>query len=179
MIFTETKLKGAYIIDVEKIEDERGYFGRVFCKNEFDKVGIESNIAQTNMSFNPKKGTLRGMHYQVSPYEETKLVKCTSGAIFDCIVDLRKDSPTYLEWIGLELSEENNRMLFVPRDFAHGFITLKDNTAIQYFVSQFYAPGSEKGIKWDDPKINIQWPVDVAVISEKDNNHPYLNDQFI
>lgn len=179
MIFTETKLKGAYIIDVKKIEDERGYFGRVFCKNEFDEVGIESNIAQTNMSFNPKKGTLRGMHYQVSPYEETKLVKCTSGAIFDCIVDLRKDSPTYLEWIGVELTEENNRMLFVPRDFAHGFITLKDNTAIQYFVSQFYAPGAEKGIKWDDPKINIQWPVDVAVISEKDNNHPYLNDQFL
>ncbi|MDO6439802.1 dTDP-4-dehydrorhamnose 3,5-epimerase [Cyclobacterium sp. 1_MG-2023] len=179
MIFTETKLKGAYIIDVKKIEDERGYFGRVFCKNEFDEVGIESNIAQTNMSFNPKKGTLRGMHYQVTPYEETKLVKCTSGAIFDCIVDLRKDSPTYLEWIGVELTEENNRMLFVPRDFAHGFITLKDNTAIQYFVSQFYAPGAEKGIKWDDPKINIQWPIDVAVISEKDNNHPYLNDQFL
>lgn len=179
MIFTETKLKGAYIIDVKKIEDERGYFGRVFCKNEFDEVGIESNIAQTNMSFNPKKGTLRGMHYQVSPYEETKLVKCTSGAIYDCIVDLRKDSPTYLEWIGVELTEENNRMLFVPRDFAHGFITLKDNTAIQYFVSQFYAPGAEKGIKWDDPKINIQWPIDVAVISEKDNNHPYLNDQFL
>ena len=179
MIFTETKLKGAYIIDVEKIEDERGFFGRVYCKKEFDKVGIESNIAQTNMSFNPKKGTLRGMHYQVSPYEETKLVKCTSGAIYDCIIDLRKDSPTYLEWIGVELTEENNRMLFVPRDFAHGFITLKDNTAIQYFVSQFYAPGAERGIKWDDPKINIQWPADVAVISEKDNNHPYLNDQFI
>lgn len=164
---------------MNKIEDERGYFGRVFCKKEFDEIGIESNIAQTNMSFNPKKGTLRGMHYQVSPYEETKLVKCTSGAIYDCIVDLRKDSPTYMEWIGVELTQENNRMLFVPRDFAHGFITLEDNTAIQYFVSQFYAPGAEKGIKWDDPKINIKWPVDVDVISEKDNNHPYLNDQLL
>ena len=174
MIFTETDLKGAYIIDVNKIVDERGYFGRTFCKKEFENNGLEPNIAQANMSFNHKKGTLRGMHYQVSPYEETKLVKCTSGAIFDVIVDLRKDSPTYLKWTGVELSEENNRMLYVPRDFAHGFITLTDNTAIQYLVSEFYAPGSEKGIKWDDPKFNIKWPIDIAVISEKDNAHPYF-----
>jgi len=175
MIFTETGLKGAYIIDINKLADDRGYFARTFCKNEFDKVGLEPNIAQTNMSFNPKKGTLRGMHYQVSPYEETKLVKCTSGAIYDIIIDLRKDSPTYFKWIGVELSEDNNRMLYVPKDFAHGFITLADNTAIQYMVSQFYAPGAEKGIKWDDPKFNIHWPIDIAVISEKDNTHPYFN----
>ncbi|WP_339925363.1 dTDP-4-dehydrorhamnose 3,5-epimerase [uncultured Cyclobacterium sp.] len=175
MIFTETELKGAYIIDINKIADERGYFARTFCKNEFEKIGLEANIAQANMSFNPKKGTLRGMHYQVAPYEETKLVKCVSGAIFDIIVDIRKDSPTYSKWTGVELSEENNRMLFVPRGFAHGFITLEDNTAIQYMVSQFYTPGAEKGIKWDDPKFNIQWPIDIAVISEKDNTHPYFN----
>jgi dTDP-4-dehydrorhamnose 3,5-epimerase len=175
MIFTETDLKGAYIIDLNKIEDDRGYFGRTFCKNEFEKMGLETNIAQANMSFNHKKGTLRGMHYQVSPYEETKLVKCTSGAIFDIIVDLRKDSPTYLKWTGVELSQANDRMLYVPRDFAHGFITLTDDTAIQYLVSEFYAPGSEKGIKWDDPKFNIKWPIDIAVISDKDNSHPYFN----
>lgn len=175
MIFTETGLKGAYIIDINKLADDRGYFARTFCKNEFEKIGLEPNIAQTNMSFNPKKGTLRGMHYQVSPYEETKLVKCTSGAIYDIIIDLRKDSPTYFKWIGVELSEDNNRMLYVPKDFAHGFITLADNTVIQYMVSQFYAPGAEKGIKWDDPQFNIQWPIAITVISEKDNAHPYFN----
>ena len=175
MIFTETELKGAYIIDIDKIVDDRGFFARTFCKQEFEKVGLDPNIAQANMSFNPKKGTLRGMHYQVAPYEETKLIKCVSGAIFDIIVDLREDSPTYLKWTGVELSDKNHRMFYVPRGFAHGFITLEDNTAIQYMVSQFYAPGAEKGIKWDDPKFNIQWPIDIAVISEKDNSHPYFN----
>ncbi|WP_439481872.1 dTDP-4-dehydrorhamnose 3,5-epimerase [Cyclobacterium plantarum] len=174
MIFTETELKGAFILEVERIVDERGFFGRTFCQKEFEKHGLETGIAQANMSFNKKKGTVRGMHYQVAPYQETKLVKCTSGAIYDIIIDLREDSSTYGKWIGVELSGENNRMLYVPKDFAHGFITLEDNTSIQYLVSQFYTPGSERGIKWDDPKFDLKWPIEVSVISEKDNSHPYF-----
>ncbi|MFC4873658.1 dTDP-4-dehydrorhamnose 3,5-epimerase [Negadavirga shengliensis] len=175
MIFTETPLKGAYIVDIEKIEDERGFFGRSFCEREFEKQGLEKGLVQANVSFNKKKGTLRGMHYQIAPYEETKLVRCTGGAIFDVIVDLREDSPTYKKWFGVELTAGNYRMLYVPRQFAHGYITLEDNSAVNYMVSQFYAPGSERGIKYDDPQFGIKWPVEVQVISEKDNSHSYFN----
>ncbi|QHT69797.1 dTDP-4-dehydrorhamnose 3,5-epimerase [Rhodocytophaga rosea] len=172
MIFTETKLKGAFIVDVKRIEDERGFFGRSWCKKEMEEHGLNSNVVQANVSFNHKKGTLRGMHFQINPYQETKLIRCTKGAIYDVIIDLRKDSPTYKQWIGVELTEDNFRMLYVPEDFAHGFITLKDNTAVTYQVTQFYTPGAEAGIRWNDPTLGIEWPIPVEVISAKDENHP-------
>ena len=172
MIFTETKLKGAYIIDVKRLEDERGFFGRSYCENEFAELGLTTGIKQTNVSYNKKKGTLRGMHMQVSPYEETKLVRCTRGAIYDVIIDMREDSETYKQWIGVELTADNYRMLFVPEGFAHGFITLEDNTDVTYQVTQFYTPGSERGIRWNDPAFNIEWPIEPVVISEKDQAHP-------
>ncbi|WP_299759237.1 dTDP-4-dehydrorhamnose 3,5-epimerase [uncultured Pontibacter sp.] len=172
MIFTETKLKGAFIIDVKRIEDERGFFGRSFCQNEFKEYGLTNDIRQTNVSYNKKKGTLRGMHMQLAPNEETKLVRCTRGAIYDVIIDMRPDSETYKQWIGVELTADNYRMLFVPEGFAHGFITLEDNTDVTYQVTEFYTPGAEKGIRWNDPAFNIQWPIEPEVISEKDQAHP-------
>jgi dTDP-4-dehydrorhamnose 3,5-epimerase len=172
MIFEETKLHGAYVIDMEKHEDERGFFARTFCRKELESHGLLSDVAQANTSLSKTRGTLRGMHYQKSPFEETKLVRCTRGALYDVIIDLRPDSSTYKQWIGVELSAENYRMLFVPQNFAHGFITLADGTEANYLVSQFYAPGSELGIRWNDPQFDIQWPIDVQVISEKDGSWP-------
>lgn len=168
MIFTETKLKGAFIIDLEKRVDSRGFFARTFCADEFSKHGLANKIVQTNMSRTLKKGTLRGMHFQIPPYQETKLVRCTKGSIFDVIIDLRADSPTFKEWIGVELSVENHKMLFVPRDFAHGFVTLTDDVEVTYEVSEFYTPNSESGIRFNDPEINIQWPIEITDTSEKD-----------
>ncbi|MDH4230745.1 MAG: dTDP-4-dehydrorhamnose 3,5-epimerase [Nitrospirota bacterium] len=172
MIFHETKLKGAYIIEVEKRVDERGFFGRSWCKREFEENGLNPNAAQANVSCNKRKGTLRGMHYQAAPYGETKLVRCTRGAIYDVIIDMRPDSPTCRQWIGVELTEGNYTMLYVPEDFAHGFQTLEDDTEVIYQVSQFYTPGSERGIRYDDPAFRIDWPLEVRVISEKDRNWP-------
>lgn len=172
MKFTKTNLNGAYIIDIEKREDERGFFARTFCANEFTEQGLETKFVQANMSFNYKKGTLRGMHYQKSPYEEDKLVRCTKGALYDVIIDLRKDSPTFKQWVGVELTEENRRALFVPKGFAHGFITLKDNTEINYLVTQFYTPEADSGVRFDDPAFNIEWPITPVSVSEKDKNHP-------
>jgi dTDP-4-dehydrorhamnose 3,5-epimerase len=172
MIFTETKLKGAYIIDVKRLEDERGFFGRSYCKREMDEYGLNTNMVQANVSYNKKKGTLRGMHMQVSPYEETKLVRCTRGAIYDVIIDMREDSDTYKQWIGVELTADSYRMLFVPEGFAHGFITLEDNTDVTYNVTQYYTPGSERGIRWNDPAFNIEWPMEPVTISDKDQAHP-------
>lgn len=177
MIFTETKLKGAYIIDVKRIEDERGFFGRSFCQKEFEAYGLTNDIRQTNVSYNKKKGTLRGMHMQLAPNEETKLVRCTRGAIYDVIIDMRPDSETYKQWIGVELTADNYRMLFVPEGFAHGFITLEDNTDVTYQVTEFYTPGAEKGVRWNDPAFNIQWPIEPVVISEKDQAHPDFVDE--
>ncbi len=168
MIFKETSLKGSFIIEIEEIFDERGFFARTWCKNEFDTHGLNSRFVQANMSHNKKRGTLRGMHYQLHPYEETKLVRCTRGAIYDVIIDLRPDSPTYKQWVGVELTAENHKMLFVPEKFAHGFQTLSDDTQVIYQVSQFYTPGSEGGIRHDDPTFGIKWPLDVQVISDKD-----------
>lgn len=176
MIFTPTELEGAFIIDVQKLEDERGFFGRTFCQKEFEEHGLTPFVAQANVSYNKKKGTLRGMHYQAHPYEESKLVRCVRGAIHDVIIDLRKDSPTYKKWIGVDLEEGTYRMLYVPEGFAHGFITMKDHTEVIYQVSQFYTPGSEKGIRWNDPAFNIHWPVTPVVISQKDSSHEYFND---
>lgn len=174
MIFTETKLKGAYIIEIEKLEDKRGFFARAWCMSEFEKHGLKSNLAQSNVSFNNKKGTLRGMHYQMAPHEEMKLMRCTRGAIYDVLIDLRMDSPTYRQWLGVELTEDNYKMLYVPEQFGHGFETLNDNTEVTYQVSQFYAPGAEEGIRFDDPAIGIEWPLKVQVISEKDAGWPNL-----
>ena len=172
MIFTETKLKGAYILDLEKHGDDRGFFARSFCKKEFEQYGLVSDVVQTNVSHSVKKGTLRGMHYQLAPHQETKLVRCTQGALHDVIIDLRKDSPTYKQWIGVELTADNHKMLFVPRDFAHGFLTLEEHTEITYEVSEFYTPEAESGLRWNDPAFGIEWPATVHEISDKDANWP-------
>jgi dTDP-4-dehydrorhamnose 3,5-epimerase len=170
--FTETSLKGAYVIEINKLEDERGFFGRSWCANEMKAHGLKTNIAQANTSFSKKKGTLRGMHYQNDPYQETKLIRCTRGAIFDVIIDLRPESPTYKKWYGVQLTQDNYKMLYVPEDFAHGFITLTDDSEVTYLVTQFYTPGAEAGIRWDDAQFDIKWPVSPTVISDKDRNHP-------
>jgi dTDP-4-dehydrorhamnose 3,5-epimerase len=175
MIFTETKLKGAYQIDVKRIEDERGFFGRSFCENEFEQYGLNTNTVQTNVSYSAKKGTLRGMHMQVEPFGETKLVRCTQGSIYDVIVDMRPQSPTFKQWIGVELSGTNYRMLYVPEGFAHGFITLADETHVSYQVTQFYTPSAEQCYRWDDPAFNIQWPMEPSLISSKDEAHPLFD----
>jgi dTDP-4-dehydrorhamnose 3,5-epimerase len=172
MKFTETKLKGAFVIEIEKLNDDRGFFARSWCQKEFEAHGLKADLVQANVSFNRKKGTLRGMHYQVAPYQECKLIRCTRGAIFDVIIDLRLDSPTYKQWIGVELTADNYTMFFVPEDFAHGFQTLTDETEITYQVSQFYTPGSEKGIRFDDPTFDIQWPLEVTSMSDKDRTWP-------
>lgn len=173
MIFTETKLKGAFVLEIKKLEDERGFFGRSWCANEMADHGLKSDIKQVNMSFTLKKGTMRGLHYQSDPYQETKLVRCTKGALFDIIIDLRKDSPTYKEWFGVELTQDNYKMVYVPEDFAHGFISLQDNTEAAYLVSQFYTPGAEVGIRWDDPAFGIELPISPMVITDKDKSHPF------
>jgi len=177
MIFVETKLKGAFIIELEPIEDERGFFARSFCQREFKEHGIDTIFVQCNISFNKKKGTLRGMHYQAAPYEEAKLVRCSKGAIFDVIIDIRPNSATYRQWIGVELTAHCSqltayyRMLYVPKDFAHGFLTLMDNTEVFYQMSEFFMPEYARGIRWDDPAFGINWPVDVTAISEKDQKY--------
>ncbi len=172
MIFTETKLKGAFILDIEKRTDDRGFFGRSWCRKEFEAHGLTGRFLQTNVSLSLKAGTLRGMHYQLHPYEEGKLVRCVRGALYDVIIDLRPESATFRQWIGVELTQDNYRMLYVPENFAHGFITLTDKVEATYQVSQFYAPGSESGIRYNDPQFNIKWPREVTVISEKDRTWP-------
>lgn len=168
MIFTETKLKGAFIIDLEYREDDRGFFARSFCAQEFEQHGLKPTVAQCNLSFNHKAGTLRGMHYQIPPAAETKLVRCVRGAIYDVIIDLRPDSPTYLQHVGAELSEDNRRALYVPELFAHGYQTLSDGAEVSYQVGEFYTPGYERGIRYDDRTFNIEWRLPVTVISAKD-----------
>ena len=172
MIFSETKLKGAFIIEIEKREDARGFFARSWCQNEFKTHGLTTEFVQANVSYNKKKGTMRGLHYQKSPYEESKLVRCTRGAIYDVIVDLRPNSPTYKDWIGVELTADNYKMLYVPEGFAHSFQTLMDNTEVTYQVSAFYNPASEGGLRWNDPAFGIKWPTKVEIISDKDRTWP-------
>ncbi|MEM7790165.1 MAG: dTDP-4-dehydrorhamnose 3,5-epimerase [Verrucomicrobiota bacterium] len=174
MKFTEAPLKDAWIIDLEPKKDERGYFARAFCKNEFDVYEIESQVVQVNVSFNHKAGTLRGMHYQKAPVEETKIVRCTRGSLYDVIIDMRPDSPTYMQHFGIELSEENMRKLFVPRGFAHGYLTLEDNTEASYMVSEFYTPEVEGGVRYNDPAFGIKWPFPIACLSDKDANWPLI-----
>ena len=178
MIFWETLLKGAYIVELEKHKDERGFFARSWCEKEFSSKGLETKLVQCNVSFNKRKGTLRGLHYQVPPHAETKLVRCTRGALYDVIVDLRSGSPTFLKWFGVELTAENYRMLYIPQRFAHGFQTLKDGTEIFYQMSEFYAPEAARGLRWDDPRLEIAWPVAERTISKKDTEYANLDERF-
>ena len=175
MIFTTTALKDAFIIDVEQKSDHRGFFARGFCAQEFLTHGLKPTVAQCNLSFNHKKGTVRGMHYQIAPAAETKLVRCTQGAIYDVIIDMRPESPTFLSHIGVELTADNHRALYVPEMFAHGYQTLTDNTEVTYQVGEFYTPGYERGLRYDDPFFSIDWPLAVTEISEKDLNWTLLS----
>lgn len=170
MIFTETKLSGVYVIEIEKIEDERGFFARTFDKDEFSKIGLDSKFVQSSISLNKKKGTIRGMHYQLKPYEEIKIVKCTKGRIFDVIIDLRPDSKTFKEWLSVELSEDNYKMLYVPKGFAHGFQTLEDNCEIFYQISEQYNEKYSSSVKWNNPEVSIDWPLKISNISDRDKN---------
>lgn len=168
MKFTQTKLAGAYIIDIERLEDERGFFARSWCEQELREHGLNPRLAQCSISFNRQRGTLRGMHYQIAPDEEAKIVRCTAGSIHDVIIDLRPESPTFTRWVGVELSAENRRMLYVPEGFAHGFQTLADNSEVFYQISEFYAPASARGVRWNDPRFGITWPLEVTTMSDKD-----------
>jgi dTDP-4-dehydrorhamnose 3,5-epimerase len=200
MIFTETELKGAYIIELEKLVDERGFFARSWCQREFESHGLNPRLVQCNISFNLKKGTLRGMHYQAAPYEEAKLVRCVRGSIYDVIIDIRPDSATYCHWIGVELAAPYSQppaqrsqltahgsppaahclqltaysymMLYIPEGFAHGFLTLEDNTEVFYQMSEFFDPDHARGFRWNDPAFGIDWPSDVQVISDRDRSYP-------
>lgn len=172
MIFVETILKGAFVIEAQRLEDERGFFARVFCQRDFAQHGLSTAIAQCNVSFNPRKGTLRGMHYQVAPFEEAKVIRCTQGAIHDVIVDLRPESSTFRKWTGVELSAENRKMLYVPANFAHGFLTLEDNTEVFYQMSQFYSGEHGRGVRWNDPAFNIQWPMEPMIMNDRDRTCP-------
>ena len=177
MIFTETKLKGAFLIDIEPRTDERGFFARAFCQKEFEAHGLKPMIAQANVAFNHREGTLRGMHFQFPPAAETKTVRCTRGAIVDIIVDLRPESPTYLQHVAVELTEDNHRAIYVPERFAHGYQVLQDKTETSYQVGEFYAPGFEGGLRHDDPRLGLSWPLPVTVISEKDGCWTSLDSQ--
>ena len=178
MIFTPTKLIGAYVIDVDPHMDQRGFFTRSFCRHEFEDLGLNPNLVQMNTGFSYKKGTLRGMHFQTPPHAEAKLVRCLRGAIFDVIIDLRPSSATHQQWLGVQLSQDNRRMLYVPEGFAHGYITLEDNTEMIYQTTEFYSKDHATGVRFDDPAFGISWPVDVAVVSTQDRGwKDYLVDQ--
>lgn len=170
MKFTQATIKGAYLIELEKREDERGFFARAFCEKEFASHGLSSHVVQVNNSLSRRKGTLRGMHYQLAPKAETKVVRCLRGALYDIILDIRKDSPTFGMTFGAELSAANRKMMYVPKGFAHGFITLEDDTEALYFVDEFYSPEFERCIRWNDPRFDIKWPAQPVVISQKDRN---------
>lgn len=174
MRFTETKLSGAYIIDLELRTDDRGFFARAFCKDEFASLGLSTQLVQCNISFNKIAGTLRGMHYQTAPNQETKVVRCTMGSIYDVIVDIRPDSPTYLDWVGVELSAQNHRMIYIPRDFAHGYLTLEDASEVFYYVDSMYEPKSASGLRWNDPALGIEWPKEPVSLSPADEKWEFL-----
>lgn len=176
MIFTETRLKGAFVIDLDRRDNSRGFFARAFCQKEFAAHGLKPNIAQANVASNVRKGTLRGMHFQYPPAAETKLVRCTRGAILDIIVDLRPESETYLQHVAVELNEDNQRALYVPERFAHGYQALRDNTDTSYQVGEFYTPEAEGGLLHDDPRLALQWPLPVSVISDKDRKFASLDE---
>lgn len=172
MIFKETKLKGVFIIEPERLEDDRGFFARTWCKREFEVHGLNSNLMQCNISFNKIKGTLRGMHYQSDPHAEAKLVRCTQGSLYDVIIDLRQNSITYKNWLAVELNRDNYKMLYIPENFAHGFLTLEDNTEVLYYMSESYYPEYARSVRWNDPAFSIRWPTEVNILSERDRNCP-------
>lgn len=172
MFFVETKLKGSFVIELEKLEDERGFFARTWDKKKFEEHGLNSELAQCSTSYTKKKGTIRGMHYQAFPHQEVKLVSCTKGKVFDLTIDVRPKSPTFMKWFGIELSEDNYKAIYVPEGVAHGIETLEDDTVLFYQTSQFHSPESERGVRWDDPAFNITWPIPPIIISKKDRTHP-------
>jgi dTDP-4-dehydrorhamnose 3,5-epimerase len=175
VIFTETRLKGAFVLELQKREDDRGFFARSWCRQEFEAHRLNTAIVQCNVSFNRRKGTLRGMHYQAPPFEEAKLVRCTAGALYDVIIDLRRDSATYKQHVGEVLSAANHKMLYVPEGFAHGFQTLADNTEIFYQMSQLYSPEHARGVRYNDPAFGIQWMIGEPVIADRDRDYPDFN----
>ncbi|HXX48732.1 MAG TPA: dTDP-4-dehydrorhamnose 3,5-epimerase [Myxococcota bacterium] len=175
MIFKETGLPGAWLIELERVEDGRGFFARSFCAREFAERGLAARFVQSSVSFNARAGTLRGMHFQLPPHREVKLVRCTAGAVFDAIVDLRTGSPTRLRWFGTELDAANRRMLYIPEGFAHGFLTLAPDTEVFYEMSEFYAPQAGRGLRWSDPALGIRWPAAPTVIAERDAGYPDLD----
>lgn len=172
MIFTETKLEGVFITDIEPISDERGFFGRTFCTREFEEKGLVTEFVQCSVSYNKTKGTLRGMHFQAAPHEETKIVSCTKGAIYDVVLDLRPASNTFKQWVAVELSAATHRSLYIPKGVAHGFLTLQDNTEVYYQISEFYYPALSKGVRWDDPAFGMEWPSEADNISPRDLTFP-------
>lgn len=178
MKFTATPLADSYVIDLTPFEDERGWFVRYYCKNTFAEIGHIKEWVQMNHSVSYQNGTVRGMHFQIEPYREIKMVRCIAGSVFDVIIDIRKDSETFLQWFGVELSAENKRMLYIPEGFAHGFQCLTDDCELLYHHSEFYQPVAEAGIRYDDPLVAIQWPLPVSVLSERDAGHPLLNKDF-
>jgi len=177
MIFSETKLQNAFIIEIEKIEDERGFFARTWDKDIFIEKGLDYEFIQSSISRNSKKGTFRGMHYQAEPFDETKIVRCTKGKIFDIIIDLRSNSKSFKEWFSIELTNENHKMLYIPKGFAHGFQTLEDNSEVLYQISKRYKPEFARGVRWDDPKFGIKLPLNISVISPKDLSYDYLKEE--
>ncbi len=178
MTFTETPLKGSFVVGLEPFSDERGWFARTYCKNEFEKIGHNKEWVQLNHSATYKKGSIRGMHFQYPPHSETKMVRCVVGAIYDVIIDVRSDSPDFLQWFATELSAGNKKMLYIPEGFAHGFQTLTDNCELIYHHTSFYTPGAEGGIRYDDERVGIEWKLPVMEISERDKAHPYLDKGF-
>lgn len=178
MIFTETKLSGAFLIDIKKIEDDRGFFGRSWCKREMEEHGLNNNVVNMNTSLSKFKGTLRGLHFQVMPYAEAKMIRCTRGSIFDIIVDLRPGSPTFKQWTGEVLTADNYKMLYSPEGFAQGFLTLEDNSEITYLTTDFYSPGSAKGVRWNDPAFKVKLPIEPVVISDQDKNWPDFDPEY-
>lgn len=179
MRFISTPLKGAYVIEPERLEDDRGFFARTWCENEFASQGLDPHLVQCSISFNHQKGTLRGMHFQLPPFAETKLVRCTKGAIYDVIVDLRQDSESYLQWLGVELTADNRKTLYVPKGFAHGFQSLDDESEVFYQISEQYAPDHARGFRWNDPLFNIIWPEVPTVISLRDQEYEdYIQENF-
>lgn len=178
MNFVPGQLSGSYVIEAERRHDERGYFARVWCEREYRAHGLDLKIAQCSVSYNEKKGTLRGMHYQSPPSAETKIVRCLRGALYDVIVDLRPHSKTFLQWMGVELTAENGRMLYIPKGVAHGFQTLVAGTEVAYQMSEFYASETSSGFRWNDPLIGLQWPSDERIISERDRGYPNLDPKW-
>jgi dTDP-4-dehydrorhamnose 3,5-epimerase len=172
MRFSETKLRGVYTISLEPHRDERGFFARTWCREEFEAHGLNPQLVQCSISFNKRRGTLRGMHFQQAPYAEAKLIRCTKGAIYDVAVDLRPSSPTFMQWTALILTEANREMMYVPEGCAHGFLTVEDESEVFYQMSEFYAPEAARGFRWDDPAFDIVWPEKVEVIASKDATYP-------